>query len=176
MSNVFLVSDTHWGHRKMYEQPFLGGDGTPLRPWTTAEEADEFMVQRWNAVVRPTDKVYHLGDVAIPRSGVSTMERLSGDKVLIAGNHDSVWMPLLQKHFRAIRSSWVLDNFVLTHVPIHPGSLRKHQGNIHGHLHGGRVLLEDGSIDKRYFCVCMEHIDYTPIAFEDVIKRFKEQQ
>jgi hypothetical protein len=30
-------------------------------------------------------------------------------------------------------------------------------------------------IDVRYHCVCVEHTDYRPILFEDVIKRIKDE-
>jgi hypothetical protein len=172
--NVFLVSDTHFGHKAMYERPFLRADGTPLRPWRSADEADEEMIRRWNAVVKPTDKVYHLGDVAMPRVGLDVLYRLNGDKVLIAGNHDWPWEKHLGKHFRSVRAYWKLDNFTLSHVPIHPDSLRNFDGNIHGHLHWGRVM-DLGQIDPRYFCVCVEHTNYTPIAWEEIKQRFSAQ-
>ena len=85
MPNIFLIADTHFAHQNMYT--FTNYDGTRCVPWDTAEEGDEFMVDRWNAVVRPEDKVYHLGDVAMHKAGLATW-RLNGTKVLIRGNHD----------------------------------------------------------------------------------------
>jgi calcineurin-like phosphoesterase family protein len=38
--------------------------------------------------VHSKDTVYHLGDVAIPRSGLHVLEQLNGRKILIRGNHD----------------------------------------------------------------------------------------
>lgn len=147
----------------MYEEPFLRADGTPLRPWSSSEEADEAMVERWNSVVRPCDKVYHLGDIAIPRSGLRVLDRLNGDKVLIGGNHDAKYDKDLPKYFRAIRAHWKLDHLALSHVPIHPDSLGKFICNVHGHLHYQQVLLPDGGLDRRYFNVSVERIEYTPI-------------
>jgi calcineurin-like phosphoesterase family protein len=49
---------------------------------------DEEMIRRWNERVRPCDKVYHLGDVVIPRKSLPILERLNGHKILIRGNHD----------------------------------------------------------------------------------------
>jgi calcineurin-like phosphoesterase family protein len=160
----------------MYEKPFLRADGTRLRPWSSASEADDAMVERWNSVVKPTDKVYCLGDVAIPRSGLKRLEELNGDKVLVAGNHDSAYEKDLRKYFRSIRGYWMLENFVLSHVPIHPCSLRNHQGNIHGHLHYQSVLQSDDTTDPKYLCVCVEHTDYTPINWQEVKARFRAQQ
>jgi calcineurin-like phosphoesterase family protein len=147
----------------MYKDPFIRVDGTRLRPWASADEADEVMVGRWNKVVRPCDKVYHLGDVAIPRSGLQVLDRLNGDKVLVAGNHDARYDKDLPKYFRAVRAHWKLGNLALSHVPIHPDSLGKFACNVHGHLHCQQVLLSDGSPDRRYFNVSVERINYTPI-------------
>jgi hypothetical protein len=35
----------------------------------------------------------------------------------------------------------------------------------------------DGSpeIDPNYWCACVEHTDFTPILFEDVLKKIREQ-
>ena len=86
MGNIFLTADTHFSHAGVCK--FLRHDGTKLRPWDNPEEMDEFMVERWNKVVRPNDKVYHLGDVVIARKALAILDRLNGDKVLIKGNHD----------------------------------------------------------------------------------------
>lgn len=175
-ANIFLISDTHFGHSKMYEQPFVRDDGIPLRPWGNAQEADEEMVRRWNSVVRPSDKVYHLGDVAIPRSGLKTLERLNGDKVLISGNHDASYHLDLPRYFRAVRAHWKLDKFALSHVPIHPDCIGNFSGNIHGHLHYRDVLLPGGAIDPRYLSVCVERTGYMPIELSEAIARFKLRQ
>jgi calcineurin-like phosphoesterase family protein len=66
MPSVWLVSDTHFGHAGVCR--FTRSDGvTKLRPWDNPDEMDEAMVAAWNDRVRPTDKVYHLGDVVINR-------------------------------------------------------------------------------------------------------------
>jgi hypothetical protein len=35
--------------------------------------------------------------------------------------------------------------------------------------------IKDSKIDVRYHCVCVEQTDYTPILFEDVIQRIKDE-
>lgn len=173
---VFLTSDLHFGHSKMYELPFRDLNGDPVRPWRSAQEADEALVERWNETVGLHDKVYVLGDIAIPMNGLDQFGRLNGDKILIAGNHDWPFEKKLGQYFRSVRAYWKLDNFILSHVPIHPDSLRNFTGNWHGHLHSGRVLKQDGTIDPRYLCLCVEHTDFRPIAFEEAVTRFQAQQ
>ena len=172
MPAVFLTSDTHFGHLGVCK--FLRGDGTKLRPWDTPEEMDEEMVKRWNETVRPNDKVYHLGDVVINRRALKTLARLNGDKVLIKGNHDIFRLEEYTEHFRDIRGYHVMNGMILSHIPMHEESLARFGTNIHGHLHYNRVE-KDGVIDPRYFCVCVEHTDFRPILFEEVIKRIKEE-
>ena len=82
MANIFLVSDTHFGHAGVCR--FTHEDtGIKIRPWTDPNEMDEDMVRMWNEIVAPNDRVYHLGDVVINRRCLPTLNRLNGKKVLI---------------------------------------------------------------------------------------------
>lgn len=169
MANIFLISDTHFSHAGVCT--FTEADGvTKIRPWTDPDEMDEELVKRWNSVVRPQDKVYHLGDVVIKEKALNIMYRLNGDKVLIRGNHDIFKDKAYNKHFRSLRGCHVLDGMIMTHIPIHSDSMGRFKANIHGHLHTNQVML-DGKPDPRYFSVCVERIDYTPISLEDIKKR-----
>ncbi len=175
MKETFLISDTHFGHAGVCK--FLGVNGTKLRPWNNTEEMDEEMVKRWNEVVKPGDKVYHLGDIAINRRSLSILGRLNGDKVLIKGNHDIFELKDYAKHFRDIRAYNVTkEGIIMSHIPIHPDSKGRFKANIHGHLHDKRVLLENlyGTFtDPFYHNVCVEQIDYRPINLTEVLERVK---
>ena len=186
MPSVFLVSDTHFGHAGVCR--FTESDGiTKIRPWTDPDEMDEEMIRRWNDRVRPNDKVYHLGDVVINRKALPTMARLNGDKVLIRGNHDIFRDDEYREYFRELRAYHVMNGMILSHIPLHPESLGRFGTNIHGHLHTNRVKKIIGvnaktsefkysnEIDPRYHCVCVEQTDFTPILFEDVIKRIESE-
>jgi calcineurin-like phosphoesterase family protein len=148
---------------------------------------DEFMVEAWNDRVRPTDKVYHLGDVVINRKSLSIMHRLNGDKVLIRGNHDIFKDEDYRQHFRELRAYHVMNGMILSHIPVHEASLGRFGTNIHGHLHYQRVkqargvdaktgaVLYGTEINPRYHNVCVETTDFAPILFEDVIKRIEAE-
>lgn len=169
MPAVYLVSDTHFGHAGVCR--FMRNDGvTKLRPWDSPEEMDEAMVKMWNETVRPNDKVYHLGDVVINRKALKTLHRLNGDMILIKGNHDIFKLEEYTPFFRDIRAYHVMNNMILSHIPVHPESKGRFYGNIHGHLHSNRVM-KDGEIDPWYHCVCVEQTDFRPILFEDVMRR-----
>ena len=186
MPSVFLVSDTHFGHAGVCT--FTRNDGvTKLRPWDSAEEMDEAMVKLWNERVKPTDKVYHLGDVVINRKSLKIMSRLNGDKVLIRGNHDIFRDDEYRMYFRELRAYHVMNGLILSHIPVHEASLGRFGCSIHGHLHANRVMKARGvdartgeilysdEIDTRYYNVSVEQTDFAPILFEDVLKKIKEQ-
>lgn len=186
MPAVFLVSDTHFGHEKTCTV-FKRADGSPLRPFSSAEEMDEVMIAAWNERVGPNDKVYHLGDVVINRKSLKTLARLNGDKVLIRGNHDIFPDEEYREYFRELRAYHVMNGMILSHIPVHPESLGRFGVNIHGHLHANRVkrirgvnartgeLLYSDDNDVRYHCVCVEQTDFAPILFEDVLKRIRDE-
>ena len=185
MPSVFLTSDTHFGHANICK--FTNYDGSKTRPWDSVEEMDEDMVQRWNETVGPNDKVYHLGDVVINRKSLQILDRLNGDKVLIKGNHDIFKLNDYTKYFRDVRAYHVMNGCILSHVPVHKDSIARFGANIHGHLHANRVrkprgvnvktgeILYSNDIDPDYCCVSVEHTDYRPILFEDVIQKIKDQ-
>ena len=186
MPSVFLVSDTHFGHMGVCRFTRLDGV-TKLRPYDSPEEMDEDMIARWNAKVKPTDKVYHLGDVVINRKALKTLSRLNGDKVLIRGNHDIFRDEEYRAYFRELRAYHVMNGMILSHIPVHSGSLGRFGVNIHGHTHANRVkkargvdartgeILYSDENDLRYHCVCVEQTDFAPILFEEVVARIEEE-
>jgi calcineurin-like phosphoesterase family protein len=188
MPAVFLVSDTHFGHTGVCR--FTQGDGvTKLRPWDNAEEMDEAMVKAWNERVRPTDKVYHLGDVVINRKSLKTLARLNGDKVLIRGNHDIFRDDEYRVYFRELRAYHVMSGMILSHIPVHEASIARFKLNVHGHTHANRVMKARGvdsktgeilygkELDYRYHSVCVEQTpDFAPILFEDLLERIKKER
>ena len=165
---TFLIGDTHFGHSNILT--FKKQDGSPLRVFDNIYEHDEYLIYKWNLVVKPEDKVYHLGDVGFRNFTVlnQILSRLNGSKILIKGNHDNMKLSQYAQHFKDIRGSHVLDKFILTHIPIHPDSLSRWVGNIHGHMHSNSLP------DSRYINVSVEQLnDYTPIDFEEIKRKFK---
>lgn len=167
MATVFVVSDTHFSHANILT--FRGQDGQLLRPFGSAEEMDEHMIERWNSVVRPQDHVYHLGDVAMAKSAVGLLTRCNGHKRLVRGNHDIYSTKYYMQFFDEIYGVRVLEGLAMTHIPIHPDSVKAGWINVHGHLHNNKVRE---SLGAQYFNACVEMIDYTPITIEQIKAQF----
>ena len=173
MANSFVISDTHFNHANILG--FKDSEGNLIRNFSDVYDMNETMIERWNSVIKPGDKVYHLGDVYFGSDDEyihSILKRLNGKKKLIVGNHDS-WHKIdkvLRYHFYKIEmwKKWTEKGFLFTHVPVHPSVLTESRftgkkiRNIHGHIH------QNNSPDFQYRNVCVEKTDYFPLSIEEL--------
>lgn len=163
-TKIFLIGDTHFGQANIIT--FLNYDGTRMRPFGTVEDMNQTIIDRWNETVGPYDHVYHLGDVVMKKEYLEMVKQLSGKKRLVLGNHDIFDTQLyLNAGFEKLCGVRVFPGLkaVLTHVPMHPESIKEGWINVHGHLHNNLVMDSNGNPDPRYLNVCCERVDYTPI-------------
>lgn len=169
--NLWVISDTHFGHENIIKYCD--------RPFKDSKEMDECIVSNWNEIVKPGDKVYHLGDVYMGQRTKKTDDywnwffaRLNGQKRLILGNHDDGKDPNLHAHFRKI-NIWRMFRdlgLLLTHVPVHPLTLGENDRqdqprrlkNIHGHIH------QNNAYSPMYVNVCVEKTGYKPVNLEEL--------
>lgn len=131
MSEVFFVSDTHFGHTNIIQYCD--------RPFKCVEDMDADIVKRWNQTVSKGDTVYHLGDVAF--HNYERLAELNGTIKLVMGNHDherrkkiAPFVNMLSGEIEYL--SFDKDRrFALCHYPLErwrPG----YRFHLHGHSHG----------------------------------------
>lgn len=171
MSRTWVWSDSHLGHHNICN--FTNYDGTKVRPWDDVNEMDNDLIDWYNELVHPEDRVYILGDVTFtPANMQKYVPRLNGRKVLVPGNHEP---PKMRKYFDLfddVRGYVVKKGFIMSHIPIHPQSLSRWQLNIHGHLHSNQITM-DYEPDPRYYCACVERTNFRPILLDDILKERK---
>ena len=81
---VWFTSDPHYGHKNLITKH-------SFRHFTSVEEMNSELVRRWNALVKPTDTCFVLGDFSMAKWAVREFApQLQGTKILVAGNHDHV--------------------------------------------------------------------------------------
>ena len=166
MRDIFIISDTHFGHDNILK--FLKEDKSHVREFASTEEMNERMVENWNSVVKDGDIVYHLGDVYFGQ-GHSVLPRLKGSKRLVLGNHDNGKSEHILKHFQKVMVWRMFPEFdcLLSHVPVHDSALYKVKYNLHGHVHHNSLQ------DPRYVNCCVEVRDYKPIAIEEILQNVR---
>lgn len=81
MGDTWLTSDQHFGHTNIIKYS--------NRPFRDVPEMNAELVRRHNAIVKPDDTVYMLGDLSMNfNRAAEFVPQLNGRKHLIAGNHD----------------------------------------------------------------------------------------
>jgi calcineurin-like phosphoesterase family protein len=172
---VFFTGCTHFGHANIIK--------LANRPFADVEEMNEALVERWNARVRPGDRVYHLGDVAW-KTATPWMERLNGQKFVLIGNHDErSELESAAGSIMDIRDYHELKaggaRFVLFHYPIEDWNGRW-RGAIHLHCHTHakefrNPNLPDAPIELKCnrFNVGVDACGFAPVSVDEVVAAAK---
>jgi calcineurin-like phosphoesterase family protein len=168
MATVRFIADLHLGHTNMALK----------RGFTSVEEHDEYIIEKYNSVVHKRDVTYILGDVTMEKSSpYPLLDRLNGIKHVVLGNHDRRQdVKKLLEYVDSVAGMIQYKGVMLTHCPMHPMELEyRFNRNIHGHIHDKQVMeIDRGGFlkDERYICVSCERVDYTPKTLEELgIKR-----
>ncbi|WP_419807862.1 metallophosphoesterase [Sphingomonas sp.] len=157
---MFFTADTHFGdHRTINIQ---------RRPFASAAEMDDVLVERWNAAVGPDDVVWHLGDVARrPGDVPALLARLCGTKHLLRGNNDPD-ATLEAPGWASVGDYAEIEaddrRLVLCHYPFRSWN-GQHKGalNLHGHSHGRLKPI------PRQFDVGVDVHGFAPVTLDDLL-------
>lgn len=175
MATIFFISDLHLGHANILG--FKKPNGEPLRVGTDGwefaniEEHDDFIIANINATVRPADRLILVGDCVMNKRYLHKLSRINGKKTLVMGNHDPQDITLYAGLVDKIAGALPISDYIVTHIPVHERQVaERFAANIHGHLHGHPVLTRFDTVDRRYFNVSVESLNYTPISLEEINK------
>ena len=161
----FFIADSHFGDESIrkYEN----------RPFATAAEMDEAMVDRWNSTVSEEDEVYVLGDFGADGHEGEILARLNGVKYLVKGNHDTA----SNDHYRRQGFTEVYDHpilldsfWLLSHDPLYVCTNMPY-ANLFGHVHANPIFK---TYSAQHYCVSVERTDYAPISFSKIKQIIKE--
>ena len=163
---IFFTADEHYEHENILRYC--------SRPFASAEECREKIIENHNRVVKPGDFTYHLGDVVWRTCTIKLaqeiLRRLNGKHFLIWGNHDEVARQV------AGQFEWTKDCVLIKPGTVPPIWLshyshrvwpESHKGSWHlyGHSHG-----ELPGVGKS-FDVGVDCNGYTPVSLQQVSER-----
>jgi calcineurin-like phosphoesterase family protein len=182
---TWFTADTHFGHANIIKYCD--------RPFDSVESMRSGLVQRWNAVVAPEDRVLVLGDFALGRidETLQVLAELNGSKDLIVGNHDRPFDPDPRR-----RAEWTTRYLAAGFRSVVPGTIGftlagqypvlvghfPYEGDshgpdryleqrpydtglpiVHGHVH------TNWRLNGRQFNVGVDVNDYAPISEDGVV-------
>ena len=182
MSNIWFTSDLHMNHR----QEFLWGP----RGFANEKEMNEAIVERWNAVVKPGDTVWNLGDIAMNdiNGAIPYLKALNGTQYWILGNHDSynkietitADCPNISVYRDRYATYLTVDNYnlYLCHYRTDTSNFdqkqfSRHLINLHGHTHQ-QINWKDLENPFSYH-VGLDSHNCTPVHFDEVIADIKNR-
>jgi calcineurin-like phosphoesterase family protein len=165
---VWFTADTHLGHNNIIRYC--------KRPFSSHEEMEEVMLERFNKVLRKGDLLYHLGDVAWSEYELGGFfGRLNTRSVhLILGNHDNRKEEEYKRHFQWVGQGKKVNvervPVLLYHYPIRSWQSKGRGGyHLYGHCHGTVEPGLDRSMD-----VGVDTHNYSPWSWDEVHERLKD--
>lgn len=183
---IYVIADTHFSHNNIIKYC--------NRPFENTSLMNQYMVEKWNNIVKPNDIVFHLGDVGfgLKEQLIPLITNLKGHKILLRGNHDYsrgniYWGDLgfelvykrgiitLRQFLEDVSNLYqedissfkkYLDKVVFTHQPI---ECSNDILNIHGHIHN--APLDNIYNIENHYCVSVEMVDYTPQTLQNILDK-----
>lgn len=146
---LFFTSDTHFGSSRALD--------LSRRPFVNVREMDETMIERWNSVVSPYDRVFHLGDFGETLWPISY---LNGSITLLLGNYEREGRYMIPEGVDVCEDP-ILDysGYIMSHEP---GRIKDYSGRkLFGHIHGRQMLKSWNGIDVGVDCN-----NFTPVSEE----------
>jgi calcineurin-like phosphoesterase family protein len=179
---IWISSDFHIGHANIIRADYCD------RPFTDIDHMTREIIARHNAVVKPDDEVFNLGDFSLSEKWVPiVLPQLNGIHHLVMGNHDKCH-PHNKKHQAAIQrylgygfvevvEETRIGPFRAHHMP-YSGDSRHEQRYLeyrpidkgdwllHGHTHS-KVAIDPAF--KRQIHVGVDAWNFTPVSLDTLI-------
>lgn len=152
-----FTSDTHFSSQRTLE--------LSRRPYKTVSDMDWDMIAKWNSVIHPGDKVYHLGDFG----DYWPLKYLNGEITLVLGNYEDKEMItngygpdwyVSQGFYDVLPRVTLPNGLVLAHEPLKVKETG--EKGLFGHIHG-RQKIKTFGID-----VGVDGNNFYPFSEDDV--------
>lgn len=178
---IYVTSDTHFSHNNIREYC--------NRPFDTIHQMNKEILDNINDLVRPTDKLFFLGDFCFgSRDKVITfLDKIKCKHIYyVYGNHDNKFRKKIAKHKKIMFAGDYLEhkprnnlNLVMTHYPLltwnksfynklHPQKIASI--NLFGHCHGGLKNHSPFQLDVGVDSAYQLTGEYRPFFLNEIIR------
>ena len=172
--STYFIGDTHF-----YDKDIILFEN---RPFASTSQMNEYIIKQWNSVATNEDKVIVVGDFidfkkcSEEQALDDVINRLKGQILLIAGNHDisniNFYKKLSREKLEVVEYPIIYNNFwIVSHEPMYV-SANMPYGNIFAHVHNNPIY---NTVSKRSYCVSAERLNYTPILDTKIFKAVRRE-
>lgn len=135
---IYYTSDLHLCHENIIN--------LCERPYSTVDEMNNDIIEKWNRKVKNGDTVYIIGDMFFKQKDSryvsQTLLKLNGEKILVTGNHDK-FLKVLENPYRYFKKitdyAKIQDQgrqVILFHYPIEEwDGFFRGSYHLYGHVH-----------------------------------------
>jgi calcineurin-like phosphoesterase family protein len=177
----WFISDTHLNHANIIKYC--------NRPFADTKEMDANIIDNINAVVKPEDTLWHLGDVAFvhknPDAGFNALkayrDRIACRNIhIMLGNHDNEDLMFelgnqrvfkSVQHYYELRYAKKTPPIVMMHYPMAVWN-KCHRGAIHlfGHSHGTHTKWREENMPNSLSVdVGVDCHNYRPLSLDEIL-------
>lgn len=168
---IWIVSDTHFNHKKMVEE-------WKLRPVNFEEQIQGSLAQ-----IPEEDVLIHLGDICIGKDEEMHQKYIAPlkcKKWLVRGNHDNKsdgWYLSHGWDFVAgsIVNLYFGKNIIFSHIPRDISLNEEIDLNIHGHLHDDKHRVQERIDDGKHLLCSLELQGYTAKTLDSFIHKIHKK-
>jgi calcineurin-like phosphoesterase family protein len=158
--NKWFISDTHFFHTNVIR--YTG------RPFQTAHEMNERLIENWDALVADQDIVFFLGDFGLGTTDflANLCASLHGNKICIRGNHDGTTSKMHRIGFSLVlESAFIKVGRHQVELVHRPSQTAPSHFQLHGHVHEKRPnKLVDHQLN-----LSVEVWNYKPVLEKTII-------
>lgn len=174
---LWFTSDLHLGDESIARHA--------RRPWKTAGEMNDALIDAINASVKPSDQLYILGDFSykLPRDKAEGhLRRIACEHVhLVCGNHDEEWRA--GDLFESVDGYLELKSrgrkLCLMHYPLLTwNGIYRESIHLHGHIHSRGPSYNRRNRSQGYFRydVGVDANEYRPVSLAELLAFYKDAQ
>jgi len=174
MGKIFVTSDTMFGRESMLT--------LETRQYSSVEDMDRDMIEKWNERVGYKDTVYHLGNFAWdPFATNNALQNLNGKIIFLPGDKDKALLESMSLYNNIeIIEDQIIElpalNAVLCHYPMSHWA-GKENGSLHFHGHMINSMKTDINKMNR-INVCIDNWSLYPInlvTINELIEDFNKE-
>ena len=165
----FFIGDPHFGDARILRY-------CRNTKFSTVNEMDEYMIEKWNKTVKKNDTVFINGDLSRYKEEYeySFIKQLNGRKILIRGNHDNMDNECYYSNgiYKVYDYPILFEYALISHEPTFVNDNTPFV-NIYAHIHNNDNYKHYSSCG---YCTSVEVNDYTPINFSIIQKLIGDER
>ena len=177
---IWMTSDTHFSHDKEFlYRP---------RGFSNIKEMNKALVEQWNAIVKPEDEIWHLGDMALGDidDACKYINQLNGTIRWIRGNHctakkiskiveecPNVWEIGWAYQLKYGKQSIYMSHYPTLTANYDEKKFSQHVIAVHGHTHQRSNWID--TKNPFTYHVGVDSHNNTPVHIDEVISDVRQR-